>query len=445
MSGRDVRRAVAEPISSRHPRVGRLALLALLAATAACPGRRSGEEVLGADTPAAARLLPLYQRDDFFRLRAILDTLSVPATPTILLLRAATAQAFNEPARSNRDLTELERQPGPLASGLRVEAARLRFRNDLRLYDYAAAVRDARALLALADADSVVRADVDNDARIAGVLADVPPQRVLQRAATELRLSPDGRAPVQIGDSTRAYLLDTGANFSVLSHSEVRALGLAVRPAGVQVGTSTGSRVRADVTVAPRVRVGGIELSDVVFLVLPDEALSFGPSLRIAGLIGFPVVAALGEVEFRRDGIVRIPAEVPVRPDPNLALRNLTPLVSVTLMGEPAICELDTGAGETVILQPFFERFRERIERAGQPETVRTAGAGGARTIGAFALRDVPLVVGGVTVTRPQLRAYTQSVAVDPTQSSDCRLGQDVLRSFPGYTLNLRSMNLLPS
>lgn len=56
------------------------------------------------------------------------------------------------------------------------------------------------------------------------------------------------------------------------------------------MGTSTGSRVTADVAVAPRVRLGQVELANVVFLVLPDEALTFGPTFRIPGLIGFPVI-----------------------------------------------------------------------------------------------------------------------------------------------------------
>ena len=427
-------------------RPGGLALLGLLAGMAtACAGGRSGEPPLRATGPADPYLWTLYERGDFFGLRAALDSVWDPVTPTVLLVRAATTQAFNDTAGANRELTGLARRRDQLSPSFLLELDRLRFRADMRAYEYAAAANDAREFLALSPPDSAMRADVENDARIAQVLRDVPPQRVLRRAATELRLSANGRVPLQVGDSLRAYLLDTGASFSVMTRSEAAALGLVVRPAGVAVGTSTGTRVRADVAVAPRVRVGMIELSDVVFLVLPDQALTFGPSLHIPGLIGFPVAAALGELEFRRDGLLRIPARVPARTGGNLALRNFTPLARITIEGQPATCELDTGAGETVLLDPFYERFRRRIEKLGHPETVRTLGAGGSRAIGSFVLRDMELVVGRTRLTLPRLRVFTQSVAIDPTQLSDCRLGQDVLRSFPGYIINFRSMNLLPS
>ena len=429
---------------SAHP--GALALVGLLAAmTAGCGAGRSGQPSMSATGPADPYLWTLYERGDFFGLRAALDTIRGPVTPTVLLVRAATTQAFNDSSGANRELAGLARRRDQLSPAFVLELARLRFRADMRAYQYAAAANDAREFLALSPPDSAMRADVENDARIAQVLRDVPPQRVLRRAATELRLSANGRVPLQIGDSERAYLLDTGASFSVITRSEADRLGLAVRRAGVAVGTSTDTRVRADVAVAPRVRVGPIELSDVIFLVLPDQALTFGPSLHIPGLIGFPVAAALGELEFRREGLLRIPARVPVRTGGNLALRHFTPIARITIEGQPAICELDTGAGETVLLQPFYDRFQRRIEKLGHPETVRTLGAGGSRAIGSFVLRDMQLVVGGARLTLPRLRVFTQSVAIDPTQLSDCRLGQDVLRSFPGYIINFRSMNLLPS
>ncbi|PWG74236.1 hypothetical protein DF186_18940, partial [Enterococcus hirae] len=80
--------------------------------------------------------------------------------------------------------------------------------------------------------------------------------------------------------------------------SEASRAGLSIREVGLQVATSTGKVVTADVAVADRLRVGGAEFRHVVFLVFPDELLTFPDGTRISGLIGLPMIEALGEIRF---------------------------------------------------------------------------------------------------------------------------------------------------
>jgi hypothetical protein len=421
--------------------VGAFASISL--AVAGCvPGRSDTRPGPERERPTA-ELMHLYERADYFALRAALDTLPELEGPRMRLLRAVAAHAFNDPIQSNRELLELGDGVGRLPDSLRVEAYRLRYRNHLRLYEYAAAAEAARDLLELPAVDSAARAEVENEARVAQALAGAPPQRVIRRGTSEIHRLPNTRVPVQIGDSKRGYVLDTGANLSVMMRSEAEALGLEVREADVEVGTSTGSRVMADLAVAPRVRLGEVELANVAFLVLPDEALTLG-DFRIPGLIGFPVIDALGEVEFRRGGVLRIPAEVPERDIQNLAMRFLMPLVRVEILDQKAVCELDTGAQQSVLFRSFFEQNRAWIEAKGHADTVRTAGVGGERRIPAYVLSDVRVVMGDTAVTLPRLPAYTEPLATTPEHSSDCRLGTDVLNAFEGYLINLQSMTLLP-
>lgn len=425
----------------RFTGVGVLMTAAMLAA--GCMAGRSDGHLGPAQDRIIAELEELYEQAEYFQLRTALDTLPELEGPRVRLLRAEVAHAFNDPARSNRELLGLEEDLHHLTDAMQVEAYRLRFRNHLRLYEYAAAAEAARRLLMLPEADSAVRSDVENDARVAEALLDTPPQRVVRRGASEIQRRPNGRIPVQVGGSARAYALDTGANLSVLMRSEAEALGLEVRTVGVKVGTSTGSRVTADVAVAPRVRLGRVELANVVFLVLPDEALTFG-EFRIPGLIGFPVVDALGEVEFRRGGVVRIPAEVPERGVRNLAMEFLEPLVQVEVLDHEAVCTLDTGASDSALFLPFYEQFRARIEVEGRADTIRTAGVGGERQVPAYMLSDARVIVGDTVVILPRLPVYTESVAVDPETARDCGLGLDVLNALGGYLINLRSMTILP-
>lgn len=421
----------------RPQRYARLALLALVVAGCASARPWTTDD-------RVTRLMELYEHADYFGLRTALQQEPMPDSPRITLLRALSAHAFNDPIHSNRELAKLGPDLHGLPGSLRALGLRLRYRNHFRLHEYGAAADAADELLALPALDSALRAELENEVRIAQALSDVPPQRVLTRAATDLRRDRDARVPVQIGDSTRAYVFDTGANLSVMMHSEAESLGLRIRSTGVRIGTSTGTYFTADVAIAPRVRLGGIELADVAFLVVPDETLRRGPSFLVPGILGFPILDALGEVHFRRDGVLHVPETIRSYDVHNLALRFLMPLVQLEVLDQQVVCELDTGATHSALFRRFFERMRAQIEESGRPDTVRIAGVGGERLIPAFVLDDVHMALGEAAAKLSNLPAYT--VQVDPTAewASDCRLGLDVLNAFSGYIVNLRSMSLLP-
>ena len=137
--------------------------------------------------------------------------------------------------------------------------------------------------------------------------------------------------PLEIGDREVRLGIDTGANLSVLARSEAERLGLSIRPVGLQVGTSTGLSVEADVAVADRARLGTADYRHVVFLVFPDRLLSFPDGTRIPGLVGFPMLEALGEVRFWADNTLEIPRRAPKRKGFNLAFDEQEPLVLATV------------------------------------------------------------------------------------------------------------------
>lgn len=428
-----------------------IAIAALPFLGIACGGdvRPDGDDEAGGGAAAAAldveALGRLYRARGYFTLRERLGDPGAAEPPEVRVLRAAAAHSFNEPERSNAILEAVLAGSVVVSDSLRYEAQRLRFRNLLRLQRY----RDARRVLSelLADTPAFVDSsrvtDFRNMVRFTESLADVPPQRVVSRAPTTLSRLERGRVEVAIGDSVRHYAIDTGANFSVLIRSEAEALGLDVRPAGVEVGTSTDVVVTADVAVAERVALGGIELRDVVFLVLPDAMFTF-PGFTIRGILGFPVLEALGELRFRRDGPIEVPAEVPDREVDNLALHQLTPLVRVGYDGDDLVCQFDTGADETDFHEPFYRRYRTRIEATGTPDTVRVGGAGGIRELPGYRMTDVPLRLGDAVVTLPEAHVHTRVLTEDDEDNVlDCRLGLDVLANFAEYVINFRSMSLL--
>lgn len=410
---------------------------AVLAQEAAGPdGERSSTDL--------EDLARLYGTRDYFTLRERLGEPADDESPSLVVLRAGTAHAFNDPGRSNALLASILSSPGSVSDSLLHEARRIAFRNALRLHSYAEAADLVELLLTEPPAfvDSTRLRDFRNMRRFADALRDVPPETVARRARTRLELVGRGHVRVTVNDSVRDYPLDTGANLSTLIRSEAEALGLEIREAGVEVGTATDVRVTADVAVADRLRLGEIELRNVAFLVVPDEVLTF-PGLVIRGIVGFPVAEAMGELRFG-DGAIEVPGEVPARSTRNLALHQLTPLVRVGYGGDHLVCRFDTGANRTTFYEPFFRRYRSRIQERGTPDTLRTGGAGGVRDLPGYRLENVTIRVAGEAVSLGEPHVHTRVLeASEEDNVLDCNLGQDVLTRFEGYTINFRSMSLL--
>jgi len=418
---------------------GRAAAASLAAAACSGPGARST-----LPDSVRTRLVALRDRHDYFELRDRLAEREAADGPWAVLLRAEVASAFGREAASDSVLGLLDRRAWrgrPVPDTVRFEAALLRYRNDMRLYRFGDALADVRTLAASPLADSATLTDrgIASDLPFVSALRDVPPQSVEARHGAVLHPE-DGAIPVTIDGTPKRYVFDSGADFSVLMESEARELGLEIRPTGGTVGSSTDLRVESAVAVADRVEVGGATLRHVVFLVLPDSALTF-PGQRIPGLLGFPVLRALGSVGFGRDGTVRVLAEPPSAPGGTMALDEYALYAPVVLGGDTLACHLDTGSGTTVLLEPYYRQRRDRIDAAGRRDTATMGGAGGIRRLPVVRLPVGWLEVAGARARLDTVKVYTRLLR--PGSRDECLLGRDVLGQFGEYVLDFRDMALV--
>lgn len=439
-------------------RAGRVLLAAgICIAAAACaeaesgPGGAAGGREAAPPAPGDAEdglgereeLERLYRDRDYFRLRSLLErrraASDAPEPPRVGFLRAAVLHAFNRPADSHALVRDLLEGPTPLPDTLVARLHRLRYHNLLRMHRYGDAAEAGEAILASPGATARMRSDVRNELRALRALRDVPAQEVVRRGP--VRLEPTGgRVPVRVDGSERRYALDTGANFSTLMRSEARELGLEIRPAGVELGTATDVRVAADVAVAGAVGLGEAELRNVVFLVLPDAALTFPGGVEIRGLVGFPVLEALGALRFFPDGAVETAGGGEAGRG-EFALEQLTPLVRVGFRGEDLVCRLDTGADRTAFYEPFHRRFRAFVEESGRAYTARAGGAGGVREIPAVRLRRIDLEVAGRSVGLEAVDVYGRRLVEEEENYLACNLGRDLLDATGGYVLDFGTMS----
>lgn len=413
-------------------------VLAGLLATSECARPSKASFALPDSTRAA--LLTYERSHDYFRLRDHLNDLGQVNDAWGLFFRAVVANGFGHEAESDSILDRLTRQQRTVPDSLQLRAAQLRYQNDIRIYRYADALSDAKAVMALPLADSATRTDMANEARLFEALRDVPPQTVETREGGDLHPDKHGRVIVTVDSTQRRYAFDSGANLSVLMRSEAERLGLEIRPVGVVVGGASNLQVQADVAVASRVEVGGATLRHVVFLVLPDSALTF-PGLRITGLLGFPVQRALGAMAYQKDGTLRVLADTNPRVRSTLALHKYTPFISVTVHADTLSCQLDTGSGNTVLYEPFYQSHRAWIDSIGQPDTLTEGGVGGTRRLPVVTLPATTLSIAGVPVSLDDIEVRTTLPSWQDKHLM-CLIGRDALTEFREYVIDYHNMVL---
>jgi hypothetical protein len=115
----------------------------------------------------------------------------------------------------------------------------------------------------------------------------------------------DDKLALLISGGKASYFFDTGANLSTISESDALRFAMEIQEAkGGVTGDVHGNTVSYRIGVAKSLVLGGIELSNVAFLVSSDEQQPFvdmKPGQR--GLIGLPVLLALGSITWTREGV----------------------------------------------------------------------------------------------------------------------------------------------
>jgi hypothetical protein len=405
--------------------------------------RRAGDDSSAGTAQLKDEVLALARARDVFALRRRLDLIEADDLPEVLYGRSLVRHAFNDLTGSN-DAIEQVRQRGGLSDSLLFKLAALEVTNLLRLSRYREGLAVADRALAAPPpaADSGEVADLSNVRKILRALAHVPPQEVVRLDSATIVLD-RGLVPVVVDGRRRDYIFDTGANLSTLSRSEARALGLTILPAGIDVGSSTDLRNIADLAVADRLIIGGLEVRHVVFLVFEDRLLTF-PGMTIRGIIGFPVIEAMGEVRLRPSGEIIVPGRSTVPRLANLALDGHTPLTTIEWRGDTLVCRLDTGANTTDIYEPFYRRYRGWVDSVGRADSTTSGGIGGLRTLPVRALTDLVIGVGGTTHRLAEVPVITRSiVAREADNFFYCNLGHDVFDAFTEYVIDFREMSFV--
>lgn len=250
-------------------------------------------------------------------------------------------------------------------------------------------------------------------------------------------------AELTVNGVREQWLLDSGANFSVVSRSFARRLGLNPLPGFAQTASgTTGIENPLQVAVLPTLEMGGAELHNVVMLILEDANLKVPlgkESYQINGIIGYPVFQALGVVTFVHDGWFEAGKQAQRSgTGARMYMKSLTPVTVCSVEGHDLPFTLDTGASGTGLSVRYFDRFRAEI-RKWKRGTNKGFGAGGAVTNKIYLQPRLNLKVGDKTVTLESVPIFPKHLGSDLDDLYG-NLGQDVVAKFDSFTLDFSAM-----
>lgn len=349
---------------------------------------------------------------------------------------------FNKPDSSNQNINLLFKNfDDRLSDSIRFDLLSLQQNNYVRLFDYNEAYNSINEMLVNYSQfmSNDEREDYSNTRIIWKSLVNQPKQIVTKNDYTKMRIIRDkvGLANLRVNDGNDSidFIFDTGANFSTATESVAGKLNMVIMDSLFDVTSITGSKVKSRVAVCPEINIGNIKIANVVFLIFPDSMLNI-PQIQyqINGIIGFPVMEAMREIQITRDGEFIIPQQTGNYQLQNMALDFLTPVININ--GESYT--FDTGATSTMLYEKYFLKHKSDIENNYKETDLKIGGAGSAITKKGYEITFQP-VLNGENISMDSISVFKENLAEDHEYFYG-NIGQDLIKNFKSIAINFESM-----
>lgn len=382
------------------------------------------------------------KQDNFFKAKELYnsnrDGLSKPHQQFV---EAFLNNAFNRHEESEEKINLLIKQEKSLPDSLQFELYKLKTDNSIKLYKYKEAKN--AILTILSDYKEFLTNETllgfENVLKIWTALENTPPQKVDIQGESIIKMEKDlaGLNNLKVSRDTDSlnFIFDTGANLSTTIESVAKQLKMKIIPVDIEVNTITGSKVQAQLAVCDRLTMGHIEMHNVVFLVLPDEGLSFPQiNYQIYGILGFPVIEALKEIRITKDGNFIVPEiESTFTENSNMAMDGLTPLIYI----DKRHFTFDTGANKTILYNSFYLENKEEIDSNYPLKKISFSGASGMAEFDGFEISQT-FTIGKKEVSLENVNLLTEKISESETVYGN--IGQDIIQQFDTMILNFNQM-----
>jgi len=369
------------------------------------------------------------------------DAVSLGQAP--LIYRFFVAAAFNDVPGAEKELNTAIR------SGIDRDRSAAMHYAMYRLYyrvgRYHKAVLELRQCWAQPGAEEPTAAErADSDA-----VDHLPDQQLAARRPATLRYTnwpqmPVIVAPMAINGQPAQFVLDTDAGMSVTSEAEARRLGLRAIPGQALFDGITGQRsTNGRYAVADRLRIGGTELRNVAFTVLPDDLEVWAKiPVEQRGAVGLPVLLAVQTIQWNRKQKLRLgfPPGSPDLQNANLAFEELDPLALIEIAGHKLTVDLDTGTDISTMWPLFVRNFPELLDGSHESTTTIT-GATGPADLRVAVLPELRIVLGGFSLVYRDAPALL-SATIPVSNWHYGQLGIDQLAQASEVTIDFRELKI---
>jgi hypothetical protein len=356
-------------------------------------------------------------------------------------IEANLENAFNKTTKSNQIIDQLLAKKHPIPDSIALQLYYLRTDNYIKNFEYAKAADAVDYILKNFKKELKEKEweDLENSLKIWTALKNEPKQTIKIPSSTREKLIIDkaGLKNLKVYNEKESedFIFDTGANISVVLESTAKKLNIKIIPAEIDVQTVTGQSIKSDLGICPLLKIGNIEIRNAIFLVFADEAMYF-PQIdyKINGILGYPIIEALGEIQLTKDHYFIIPdVETKISEPSNMALDGLIPMISMNGMH----FHFDSGATQSMLYHTYWEKFQNEIKGKYPEKEFNLGGAAGSKTFKGYTIPFSTQVLDKIAEF-PEMQVLIEKIRDDETSFGN--IGQDLIQQFDKMILNFNQM-----
>jgi hypothetical protein len=287
------------------------------------------------------------------------------------------------------------------------------------------------------------RLDKRNNASVLKLLRAFPKQTIAVNGLVDLPTvkDPHGvyRLPLTLRGVSRDWIIDTGADYSVVSECYAKELGLKISEEGATTPGFDGIPNSIHVAIVDRLSIGSATIYNMVVLVLPDANLTVsnrdGKHI-IPALLGYPALQAFGKVRLTANGrFLAGPALIDPPDSSPMYMDDSNILLRATIHNEQKLFQLDTGANTTVLYSTYLRDFPQDSAQHRSAGRFQGSGVGGLVTTSVEYIDKVGFTLAGQLAMIAHVPVQLQRFE-DPSSRYEGNIGCDLLSLFDSVTFD---------
>lgn len=390
-------------------------------------------------------VLSVYRKKDYFKLKEYENSPNLNSQQK-LFVSAIVKNAFNENKKSVLEINKyISGFPAEYSDTLYVQLLETQVDNYVKLNEYAQAAVTTEKIIKMSSdkirTDEVK--DLKNNLRIWKALSGVKKQQIIKDGDQEIEFKRDIANLMNIGVECNLIkenaVFDTGANISVIMESLAEKMNIKALGDSINVKAVTGIEVIAKIGVAEELKISGVTAKNVLFLIFPDSALTFGAAYKINMIIGFPLIKDLGQLVFElKDQKIYI-TNNDYNATTNMFINGLTPVIKINFEKENLLFSFDSGAKRTHFHKLFLSVIKNYNDYKLVEDSIKIGGAGGMQTTQIYNVENVKLKILDKEINLKKIDILKNDLT-EGAEFTHGNLGQDVISSGKGFVLNYDKM-----